>query len=173
MPSMISNATFTSFADSWNVTRAPLGTKYSTPRSISKESSQFWVSDPMVTASIVTNICLDNTSVSSGDPTCSVGINSTVLNEIVVEDPEDGIALLKQPAHMVVILTLAYMLVFVLAVVNNSLVACVICRNPQMRTITNYFLCNLAVADITVSFLVLPFTPLSNIFAGESIIIAS
>lgn len=67
---------------------------------------------------------------------------------------------------MVVVFCLAYMLVFVLAVVNNSLVVSVICRNPQMRNVTNYFLANLAVADITVSFIVLPITLLSNLFSG-------
>ena len=75
--------------------------------------------------------------------------------------------LLKVPVVMAVILSLAYLVVFVLAVVNNSLVVSVICRNPQMRNVTNFFLANLAVADITVSFLVLPITLLSNLFTGK------
>ena len=75
--------------------------------------------------------------------------------------------LLKQSMPMVVVFCLAYILVFILAVVNNSLVVSVICRNPQMRTVTNYFLANLAVADITVSFLLLPITLLSNLFNGK------
>ena len=76
--------------------------------------------------------------------------------------------LLKVPVVMAVILSLAYLVVFVLAVVNNSLVVSVICRNPQMRNVTNFFLANLAVADITVSFLVLPITLLSNLFTGKT-----
>ena len=75
--------------------------------------------------------------------------------------------LLKVPVPMVVILSLAYLIVFLLAVVNNSLVVSVIYRNQQMRNATNFFLANLAVADITVSFLVLPITLLSNIFTGK------
>ena len=75
--------------------------------------------------------------------------------------------LLKVPVVMAVILSLAYLVVFVLAVVNNSLVVSVICRNPQMRNVTNFFLANLAIADITVSFLVLPITLLSNLFTGK------
>ncbi len=74
---------------------------------------------------------------------------------------------LKVPIVMAVILSLAYLVVFLLAVVNNSLVVSVICRNPQMRNVTNFFLANLAVADITVSFLVLPITLLSNLFTGK------
>ncbi|KAK2141123.1 hypothetical protein LSH36_1157g01010 [Paralvinella palmiformis] len=72
--------------------------------------------------------------------------------------------LLKQSAPIVVLFSIAYLIVFVLAVVNNSLVVTVIYRNPQMRTVTNYFLANLAVADIMVSFVVLPLTLLSNLF---------
>ena len=75
--------------------------------------------------------------------------------------------LLKQSAPIVVLFSIAYLTVFVLAVVNNSLVVTVIYRNPQMRTVTNYFLANLAVADIMVSFVVLPLTLLSNLFTGK------
>lgn len=75
--------------------------------------------------------------------------------------------LLKQPAFMVGLLTVAYVIVFVLGVVNNSLVVAVIYLNPQLRTVTNYFLANLAIADILVSILVLPITLLSNLFTGQ------
>ena len=74
--------------------------------------------------------------------------------------------LLKTSNLMAAIFSTAYILVFILAVVNNSLVVCVVYRNPQMRNVTNFFLTNLAVADITVSFLVLPITLLSNLFKG-------
>ena len=80
-------------------------------------------------------------------------------------------ALLKQPLAMVIILSIAYILVFILAIVNNSLVVAVIYRNPQMRTVTNYFIANHAMADILVSIIVLPITLLSNIFTGEYIFI--
>ena len=74
--------------------------------------------------------------------------------------------LLKQSTAMVALFTFAYVLVFVLAVVNNSLVVSAICRNIQLRTTTNYFLANLAIADILVSFMVLPITLLGNLFSG-------
>ena len=75
--------------------------------------------------------------------------------------------LLRQSPPMLSILTLAYVVVFVLSIVNNSLVVSVVHRNPQMRTVTNYFIANLAVADILVSILVLPITLLSNLFEGK------
>ena len=75
--------------------------------------------------------------------------------------------LLRQSLLMVVILSFAYLVVFFLSIVNNSLVVMVIYRNPQLRTITNIFIANLAVADILVSILVLPITLLGNLFEGR------
>ena len=75
--------------------------------------------------------------------------------------------LLRQSLLMVVILSFAYMVVFFMSIVNNSLVVMVIYRNPQLRTITNIFIANLAVADILVSILVLPITLLGNLFEGK------
>ena len=75
--------------------------------------------------------------------------------------------LLRQSLLMVVILSFAYVVVFFLSIVNNSLVVMVIYRNPQLRTITNIFIANLAVADILVSILVLPITLLGNLFKGR------
>ena len=123
----------------------------------------------------------DNYSMASLPHSDSVGdldSNMTKFTEdgnlsLGANDDELGISplrlppLLKVTVPMAVILSLAYLLVFVLAVVNNSLVVSVICRNPQMCNITNFFLANLAVADITVSFLVLPIMLLSNLFSGK------
>ena len=94
--------------------------------------------------------------------------NSTTIiddgnNAVELQRPE----LLKQDVHMVVLLSLAYIIVFLLAVINNTLVIVVIYKNQQLRTVTNYFLANLAAADITVSFIVLPITLLSNLFTGK------
>ena len=85
---------------------------------------------------------------------------------VAVQLPERA-PLLNHALPIIVALSVAYAIVFVLAVVNNSLVVTVIIRNPQMRNVTNYFLANLAVADITVSFVVLPITLLSNSFTGK------
>ena len=94
-----------------------------------------------------------------------VDMNFTTTNPIV---DDRKVPLLKQTLPVIIALSVAYIIVFILAVVNNSLVVSVIIRNPQMRNVTNYFLANLAVADILVSFIVLPITLLSNIFNGKS-----
>ena len=91
-------------------------------------------------------------------------LDSTNVTTTVLIRP----ALLRQSLPMVVVLTLAYAAVFTLAVVNNLLVVTVIYRYPALRTVTNYFLANLAVADITVSFIVLPITLLTSLFNGKA-----
>ena len=84
-----------------------------------------------------------------------------------VTDAEYGSPpLLKQSPPMVAVFTTAYGVVLFLAVVNNCLVVTAIRRNQNLRTITNMFVANLAIADITVSLLVLPITLLSNLFTG-------
>ncbi|KAJ4921134.1 hypothetical protein JOQ06_024718 [Pogonophryne albipinna] len=66
--------------------------------------------------------------------------------------PEDPI---KMPS---VVLILAYSTIIVLGVLGNSLVIYVIYRFKTLRTVTNFFIANLAVADLLVNTLCLPFT---------------
>ena len=47
--------------------------------------------------------------------------------------------------------------IFVVSVFGNTLVCLVIARIPRMRTTRNYLLVNLAVADLTVALLCIPF----------------
>jgi len=82
-------------------------------------------------------------------------------------DDEPFYEFIKQPTHMVVVLTLAYAAVFLLAVVGNVLVVCVVCRNTSMHSVTNYFIVNLAVADLLVGFFCLPITLVANIVSGQ------
>ncbi|ELV12732.1 neuropeptide Y receptor type 2 [Tupaia chinensis] len=57
-----------------------------------------------------------------------------------------------------VALILAYCSIILLGVVGNSLVIYVVIRFKSMRTVTNFFIANLALADLLVSTLCLPFT---------------
>ena len=75
--------------------------------------------------------------------------------------------LVRQPMHMIAIFSIAYGLVFIFAVTGNFLVIAVIFKTPAMRNVTNYFILNLALADILVAIFVLPITLLANIFSGE------
>jgi len=52
-----------------------------------------------------------------------------------------------------------YSVIFVVGLSGNSLVVYVVSRNAAMRTITNIFIANLAVSDIMMCLLAVPFTP--------------
>ncbi|CAJ0968717.1 unnamed protein product [Ranitomeya imitator] len=57
-----------------------------------------------------------------------------------------------------VILITAYSLIILLGLVGNSLVIYMILKYKNMKTVTNFFIANLAVADLMVDSLCLPFT---------------
>lgn len=61
----------------------------------------------------------------------------------------------------------AYVIVFLVGLIGNSFVIAVVLRSPRMRTVTNFFIVNLAVADILVIVFCLPATLMSNIFVRE------
>jgi len=64
---------------------------------------------------------------------------------------------------MRVALVVAYSIIFVLGVAGNMLVVYVVARNSTMQTITNVFIANLAVSDIMMCLLAVPFTPISGL----------
>lgn len=70
-----------------------------------------------------------------------------------------------------IVLCMAYTIVFVLGIVGNCFVVAVVVRTPRMRTVTNFFIVNLAFADILVLLFCLPSTLISNILIRESNII--
>ena len=93
--------------------------------------------------------------------------DSAYMSDSFMNVSFDNVPLIRQPAHMIVIFALAYGLVFIFALLGNILVIAVIFKDPTMRNVTNYFILNLAVADILVAIFVLPITLLANIFSGK------
>ncbi|XP_052798373.1 orexin receptor type 2-like isoform X3 [Mya arenaria] len=61
------------------------------------------------------------------------------------------------------ILIAAYIVVFLIGLLGNVLVCCVIWQNHSMRTVTNIFIVNLSIADIAVIVMCLPLTLLVDI----------
>uniref|UniRef100_A0A1B0CY22 G-protein coupled receptors family 1 profile domain-containing protein n=1 Tax=Lutzomyia longipalpis TaxID=7200 RepID=A0A1B0CY22_LUTLO len=59
-----------------------------------------------------------------------------------------------------------YFMIFVLGVVGNVLVCFVVFRNRAMQTVTNLFITNLALSDILLCFLAVPFTPMYTFTRG-------
>ncbi|XP_060802316.1 neuropeptide SIFamide receptor-like [Amyelois transitella] len=70
----------------------------------------------------------------------------------------------RHSGAMTAVYCAAYLLVFVVGLIGNCFVIAVVYRSPRMRTVTNFFIVNLAVADILVIVFCLPATLMSNIF---------
>lgn len=82
-------------------------------------------------------------------------INSTVLRVAikVINRTQPH----QQQASAVHIIPL-YSIIFLLAVVGNSLVILTLVQNKRMRTITNLFLLNLSISDLFLGVFCMPFT---------------
>ncbi|XP_049642887.1 pyroglutamylated RF-amide peptide receptor [Suncus etruscus] len=67
------------------------------------------------------------------------------------------------PARAKVALALTGGLLFALALFGNALVLYVVTRSKAMRTVTNIFICSLALSDLLIAFFCVPVTMLQNI----------
>jgi len=59
--------------------------------------------------------------------------------------------------YQVILLSFAYGIISFLAVVGNSCIIYIVLRNRRMHSVTNYFICNLALADCLVACFAIPF----------------
>lgn len=60
---------------------------------------------------------------------------------------------------------LIYTLIFMLALMGNSLVVCVVVKKGSKQSATSIFICSLAISDLLITFFCIPFTLLQNISA--------
>jgi neuropeptide Y receptor len=65
------------------------------------------------------------------------------------------------PIWLRLVYLVMYCVIFVVGIFGNSLVICVVARSKPMQTITNLFIVNLAISDVTMCLLAIPFTPMS------------
>jgi len=93
--------------------------------------------------------------------------SSTVSNETECASDTDLIPDVRQPVYMIVIYSLAYGLIFVLALTGNAVVVAVVWNTRRLHTLTNFFIVNLALSDMLVALFCLPITLLDTIFNGE------
>lgn len=76
------------------------------------------------------------------------------------------------PGRAKLAFVLTSVLIFALALFGNALVIYVVTRSKAMRTVTNIFICSLALSDLLIAFFCIPVTMLQNIsdtwLGGES-----
>lgn len=108
-----------------------------------------------------------NYNVSYTFPELEKSINDTLAqNSSGSATDQEYYDLLRHPMYMVIIYSLAYTTIMLFAIIGNVMVVAVVVRNQSMHTVTNYFIVNLAIADIMVALICLPMTLLSNIYTG-------
>ncbi len=88
------------------------------------------------------------------------GYDNFTVNENNGTDVEHLYDMMHEPWFKGVFIVL-YTVIFLLGVSGNLLVVYVVLRNKSMQTITNLFITNLAISDIMMCLLAVPFTPLS------------
>lgn len=78
---------------------------------------------------------------------------------------------LVRTSTMTVIFAVAYCAIFVCGIVANILVIGIVASKKSLQSTTNFFIVNLAVADLLVLVCVLPITLLTSLFDGEFVVI--
>ncbi|KFO36777.1 Pyroglutamylated RFamide peptide receptor [Fukomys damarensis] len=68
------------------------------------------------------------------------------------------------PARTKLAFLLTGVLIFALALFGNALVVYVVTRSKAMHTVTNIFICSLALSDLLITFFCIPVTMLQNIW---------
>ncbi|XP_069139501.1 neuropeptide Y receptor type 2-like [Argopecten irradians] len=86
--------------------------------------------------------------------------NLSRLLENVTHNETEPPQVMHQP-WLTGLFIIMYALIFLLGISGNTLVVYCVVRNKTMQTITNIFITNLAVSDILMCLLAVPFTPLS------------
>ncbi|GFU01854.1 neuropeptide SIFamide receptor [Nephila pilipes] len=107
----------------------------------------------------------ENTKLRESSPINNLELNlTTMFNANASEnDYEHRDNWYRHSPEITAVFCVAYSAVFVLGILGNSFVVSVVMRSPRMRTVTNYFIVNLAFADILVLIFCLPATLLGNI----------
>ncbi|XP_053686021.1 substance-K receptor-like [Sabethes cyaneus] len=83
--------------------------------------------------------------------------NNNTLNTSDVQIVKEQDALYDVPVGLIILLSVFYGTISILAVIGNSLVIWIVVTTKQMQTITNMFIANLALADVTIGMFAIPF----------------
>lgn len=64
---------------------------------------------------------------------------------------------------------MAYSTISMIGIIGNMAVIIVVTKSPQMRTLTNKLIGNLAIADLLVNVVCVPSTLVANLYPGNKI----
>lgn len=80
------------------------------------------------------------------------------LSDTVCTGDDNSLDTLISSPYYQVIVYIMYGAIFVIALCGNGMVCYIVQSTPRMRTVTNYFIMNLAVGDILMTVFCVPFT---------------
>ena len=94
--------------------------------------------------------------------------SESYLDQMIMDDIFTAtLTPLRHSKWTVFVLMVAYSLALIAGLVGNIFVVAIVIKDPKMRTVTNFFLLNLAVADLLVLTVCLPLTLVSNIYVRK------
>lgn len=86
-----------------------------------------------------------------------IAVNDSMVNLTTAGIDQPDSTLYEVPPLLVVVLSILYGSISVIAVFGNGLVIWAIVTSKRMRSVTNHYLANLAFADILIALLSIPF----------------
>ncbi|KAH7981367.1 hypothetical protein HPB49_023391 [Dermacentor silvarum] len=87
----------------------------------------------------------------------TVAGNGTLGPASPLNNTSDDDELYQVPVEIIVLLSFCYGLISLVAVAGNSMVLWIVATSRRMHTVTNFFIANLAVADIIIGLFSIPF----------------
>lgn len=81
----------------------------------------------------------------------ATNITNVSADNMVIDDANLTTTIFSQPGWQIAIWAITYLSVVVVSVVGNSTVIWIILSHRRMRTVTNYFIVNLAVSDLLMT----------------------
>ena len=106
------------------------------------------------TSSVVLTASSDDSSQLLLLTTTNGSVGGDNYNQSEAAGPFD---LYEVPASVVALLSVFYGLISLFALIGNALVIYVVVVSPRMRTVTNYYIANMALADVTIALFAIPF----------------
>ncbi|KAI8521851.1 Neuropeptide FF receptor 2 [Branchiostoma belcheri] len=97
------------------------------------------------------------------DPAPAMETAADSFNNSNASSPAGGYSTYKQGPVVTLVFIVGYTLCFVLCVVGNSFVCAIVAKYHNLHTVTNFFIFNLAAADLLVALFCMPVTLISNI----------
>ncbi|KAB0800187.1 hypothetical protein PPYR_05927 [Photinus pyralis] len=87
--------------------------------------------------------------------------NDSNYTELVC-DPQGSGNPIESPEFQITVYIM-YSVIFLVAVIGNGIICYIVLSSSRMRTVTNYFIMNLAIGDILITIFCVPFTSVSSL----------